>query len=179
MRMQDIVQGAQRFLSTFEAQDRKRRPQNHVWHAPACIPLRVLIARTFQPHATHHSTRRVLAVLQWGSLEYHRRSLQNLAKAMAQTRRLCAVMLDTLGREVYVQRTVEVGDDGWPTHGAEVQVSKGDQVTLTNRTDVEQTQSLLPVNYKDLPGACAARLTHARLICSGAREACGGAWPGA
>jgi pyruvate kinase len=38
--------------------------------------------------------------LTWGPLEYHRRSLDNLQTAMKKTRRLCAIMLDTLGREV-------------------------------------------------------------------------------
>jgi len=35
---------------------------------------------------------------QWGSLDFHRASLANLAEAMARTRKLCAIMLDTSGR---------------------------------------------------------------------------------
>ena len=38
--------------------------------------------------------------LTWGPIEYHRRSLDNLQTAMKHTRKLCAIMLDTLGREV-------------------------------------------------------------------------------
>lgn len=41
--------------------------------------------------------------LTWGPIEYHRRSLDNLQTAMKQTRKLCAIMLDTLGREVRLQ----------------------------------------------------------------------------
>lgn len=40
--------------------------------------------------------------LTWGPIEYHRRSLDNLQTAMKKTRRLCAIMLDTLGREVRI-----------------------------------------------------------------------------
>jgi hypothetical protein len=38
--------------------------------------------------------------LTWGPIEYHRRSLDNLQTAMRQSRKLCAIVLDTLGREV-------------------------------------------------------------------------------
>jgi hypothetical protein len=43
--------------------------------------------------------------LTWGPIEYHRRSLDNLQAAMRQSRKLCAIMLDTLGREVWVCRS--------------------------------------------------------------------------
>lgn len=42
--------------------------------------------------------------LTWGPIDYHRRSLDNLQEAMRRTRRLCAIMLDTLGREVMIRR---------------------------------------------------------------------------
>jgi len=42
--------------------------------------------------------------LTWGPIEYHRRSLENLQEAMKRTRKLCAIMLDTLGREVMIRR---------------------------------------------------------------------------
>jgi len=38
--------------------------------------------------------------LTWGPIEYHRRSLDNLQTAMKKSRKLCAIVLDTLGREV-------------------------------------------------------------------------------
>jgi pyruvate kinase len=42
--------------------------------------------------------------LTWGPIEYHRRSLDNLQTAMKKSRKLCAIVLDTLGREVSVWR---------------------------------------------------------------------------
>eukprot|EP00983_Pelagomonas_calceolata_P074085 1152402-Pelagomonas_calceolata.AAC.11 len=38
--------------------------------------------------------------LTWGPLDYHRKTLQNLQEAMKRSHKLCAVMIDTLGREV-------------------------------------------------------------------------------
>jgi hypothetical protein len=52
--------------------------------------------------------------LTWGPIEYHRRSLDNLQEAMRRTRRLCAVVLDTLGREIMVRRPFRIDPDGWP-----------------------------------------------------------------
>lgn len=41
---------------------------------------------------------------QWAPIEYHRTSLLNLQEAMRRTKRLCAVMLDCLGRELMIKR---------------------------------------------------------------------------
>ena len=70
--------------------------------------------------------------LTWGPLSFHRASLRNLAAAMAATRRLCAVMLDTSGREVYVDRSpaLDVAADGWPVHSESTNVSAGDTIAL-------------------------------------------------
>ena len=42
--------------------------------------------------------------MQWGSVDYHRQSLRNLQKASQQTRTMCAVILDTVGRELMIRR---------------------------------------------------------------------------
>ena len=42
--------------------------------------------------------------VQSGNLDYHTKSLQNLAAAVKKARRLCAVMLDTIGRELIIRR---------------------------------------------------------------------------
>lgn len=42
--------------------------------------------------------------LQGGSLQYHQGSLRNLATAVKQEKKLCAVMLDTTGRELLIRR---------------------------------------------------------------------------
>lgn len=39
--------------------------------------------------------------------------------AMARTKKLCAVVVDTLGREVMVRRPCVFGPDGWPAHPGE------------------------------------------------------------
>ena len=41
---------------------------------------------------------------QWGSVDYHKQSLRNLQKACQQTKRMCAVILDTVGRELMIRR---------------------------------------------------------------------------
>jgi pyruvate kinase len=42
--------------------------------------------------------------LTWGSYEFHHKSLSSLQEAMKRSRRLCAIVLDTLGREIMVLR---------------------------------------------------------------------------
>jgi hypothetical protein len=39
-----------------------------------------------------------------------------LQVAMSRTKKLCAVIIDTLGREVMVRRPCVFGPDGWPAH---------------------------------------------------------------
>ena len=48
--------------------------------------------------------------LTYGSTEYHKQSLRNLQTAVRKTRRLCAVILDTMGRELVVRREYEVDE---------------------------------------------------------------------
>lgn len=43
-------------------------------------------------------------------MEYHKKSLRNLATAVKQARRLCAVMLDTVGRELTIRRPYDLDD---------------------------------------------------------------------
>lgn len=42
--------------------------------------------------------------MQWGSVDYHRQSLRNLQKASQQTKTMCAVILDIVGRELMIRR---------------------------------------------------------------------------
>lgn len=65
---------------------------------------------------------------QWGTLEYHKQTLRNVAEASKRTHKLCAVMVDTLGREIVVQRPSTRGPDGWPVHEECVDVKAGDKV---------------------------------------------------
>jgi len=41
---------------------------------------------------------------QWGPVEYHEQSLKNLGVAMQRTKRLCAIIVDTIGREIMINR---------------------------------------------------------------------------
>eukprot|EP00879_Flechtneria_rotunda_P021199 GHRR01022332.1.p1 GENE.GHRR01022332.1~~GHRR01022332.1.p1 ORF type:complete len:557 (+),score=186.89 GHRR01022332.1:438-2108(+) len=111
--------------------------------------------------------------LTWGPIEYHRRSLDNLQTAMKQTRRLCAIMLDTLGREVMIRRPFRIEADGWPNQaGQEINVKMGQTLTLTTR-DIECTDTLLPVTYPKFAGMMEAgdTLYVGRYLVSGADSA--------
>lgn len=66
--------------------------------------------------------------MQWGTVDFHRRSLQNLNEAMQKTRKLCAVMLDTTGREIVVRREHEIDESGWPEHVNKMEIKQGQKV---------------------------------------------------
>ena len=67
---------------------------------------------------------------QWGSLEFHKKSLSNLAEAMRKTRKLCAVVVDTIGRELTVNRPTVDEVDGWPKFDKGISVKAEDKVEL-------------------------------------------------
>ena len=69
--------------------------------------------------------------MQWGSLDFHKKSLANLGEAMKRTRKLCAVMVDTIGRELIVNRPTTDDQDGWPKFEKGLSVSLGDKVRAT------------------------------------------------
>ena len=59
--------------------------------------------------ATHWCKSEVTCVgAQWGPLEFHKKSLLNLGEAMRRTRKLCAVMVDIVGREIILNRPSKV-----------------------------------------------------------------------
>ncbi|XP_050935708.1 pyruvate kinase 2, cytosolic-like [Cucumis melo] len=62
----------------------------------------------------------------WGSPDYHQETLENLKIAVKSTKKLCAVMLDTVGPE----------EDGF--------------VVLTPNQELEASSELLPINYGGL-----------------------------
>ncbi len=85
--------------------------------------------------------------LTWGPLEFHKKSLDNLQQAVQKSRKFCAVMVDTLGREIMIRRPFTMDESGWPTHGDHFDIKTGQRVVLTTRTDVEATNEVLPVTY--------------------------------
>lgn len=93
-------------------------------------------------------------LLQWAPIEYHRLSLRNLQEAMRRTRRLCAVMLDSLGREIMVRRKYGVDENGWPGIFDQLKIAAGQTVTFTTDTECECTNSVFPVTYPKFPAMC-------------------------
>ena len=85
--------------------------------------------------------------LQWGPVDYHKKSLQNLQLAMKQTRRLCAVLLDTLGRELMIRRSYTLDEKGWPKHEGAFEVKRGAEVTVTTDMEAVASSSCLPITY--------------------------------
>ena len=65
---------------------------------------------------------------QWAPIEYHRTSLLNLQEAMRRTKRLCAVMLDCLGRELMIKRKYGVDETGWPGIFEQLNIKRGQRV---------------------------------------------------
>lgn len=87
--------------------------------------------------------------LSWGTREYHARSLSNLAEAMKQTRRLCSVFVDTVGREVVVRREVEYDETGWPMQKGDtkVDVKQDEIITITTDPTAKPSSKLFPVSF--------------------------------
>ena len=76
-----------------------------------------------------------------GSHEYHQETLNNLRAAMRETGIMCAVMLDTKGPEI---RT------GFLQGGKSVQLTVGDEVTITTDYAVQGTKDLIAMSYAKL-----------------------------
>mmetsp|Transcript_1706 Transcript_1706/g.4345 ORF Transcript_1706/g.4345 Transcript_1706/m.4345 type:complete len:674 (+) Transcript_1706:198-2219(+) len=110
--------------------------------------------------------------LTWGPPEYHKRSLRMLMEACKRTKRLCGVMVDTLGREIYVKRKFELDENGWPFSGEAMHFQKGEILTLTTR-DTEAEHNLLPITYEGLPEMCEPgdQVFIGRYLCTGAESA--------
>ncbi|KAK7284933.1 hypothetical protein RJT34_19687 [Clitoria ternatea] len=76
----------------------------------------------------------------WGSPEYHQETLENLKSAIKITKKLCAVMLDTVGAEMQVvnksEKSISLEADG--------------QVILTPDQGQEASSQILPINFDGL-----------------------------
>lgn len=92
--------------------------------------------------------------LTWAPIEYHRTSLINLNEAMRRTKRLCAVMLDCLGRELMIKRKYGVDESGWPGIFEQLNIKRGQRVTITTDTSVDCTNEVLPITYPKFPAMC-------------------------
>ncbi|CAK7325332.1 unnamed protein product [Dovyalis caffra] len=79
----------------------------------------------------------------WGDSEYHQETLDNLRKAVKSTKKLCGVMLDTVGPELQVITRTE----------SPISLQEDSFVVLTPNLDKEATSSLLPINFTGLSSA--------------------------
>ena len=86
-------------------------------------------------------------LLQWGPVEYHKESLKNLQEAVKRTRRLCAVLLDTLGRELMIRRSYSLDERGWPKHDGSFNVKRGAEVIVTTDLNAVASSSCMPITY--------------------------------
>ncbi|XP_078440898.1 pyruvate kinase 2, cytosolic-like isoform X2 [Wolffia australiana] len=76
----------------------------------------------------------------WLDVDYHQETVDNLRKAMKNVRKLCAVMMDTMGPELQV----------FNRSGNPIELKEGDYVKITPDTSQDPTNDILPVNYNDL-----------------------------
>ncbi|KAI3940042.1 hypothetical protein MKW92_050332 [Papaver armeniacum] len=79
----------------------------------------------------------------WGDAEYHQETLENLKTSVKSTKKLCAVMLDTVGPELQVVNKSEKS----------IALKAESSVVLTPDQDKEATSDLLPINYDGLAKA--------------------------
>ena len=89
--------------------------------------------------------------LTWGTLDFHRRSLANLSTAMRMTKRLCAVWMDTTGREIMVRRETEANDAGWPKINGGFSWQAGQSVVITTNSKATCCPGVLPITTPGFP----------------------------
>lgn len=83
----------------------------------------------------------------WGTVDFHKTSLDRLQAAMKKSQRLCATIVDTLGREVIVRRPYQVDERGWGKHEKAIEIKAGQKITLTCKPGAIATDNCLPVTY--------------------------------
>nr|CBX24455.1 hypothetical_protein [Oryza glaberrima] len=79
----------------------------------------------------------------WGDAEYHQETLENLKVAIKSTKKLCAVMLDTVGPELQVVNKSE----------ASISLEENGTVILTPDQGQEASSQVLPINFAGLAKA--------------------------
>lgn len=76
----------------------------------------------------------------WGDEAFHQETLDNLRTAVKNTRRLCAVMLDSIGPELSIVNT----------KNDNIELKEGNMVVLTPDKSKDTSSAFLPINYSDL-----------------------------
>ncbi|KAK1276071.1 hypothetical protein QJS04_geneDACA010060 [Acorus gramineus] len=85
----------------------------------------------------------------WGDIDYHQETIENLKLAVKSTKKLCAVMLDTVGPELQVVNKSE--------HSISLEADAF--VVLTPDQNQEASPQLLPINFGGLAKAVKPRDT--------------------
>ncbi|XP_057983105.1 pyruvate kinase 2, cytosolic-like [Malania oleifera] len=76
----------------------------------------------------------------WLDEDYHQGTLDNLRIAVKNTKKLCAIMLDTVGPELQI----------YNKYGNPIELKADDHVTITPDATNEPSAGVLPVNYAGL-----------------------------
>ncbi|KAG4395261.1 hypothetical protein GLYMA_20G189300v4 [Glycine max] len=76
----------------------------------------------------------------WGDPEYHQETLENLRVAIKSTKKLCAVMLDTVGPELQIENKTD----------HPITLEADTLVVLTPDQNKEASSNLLPLNFTGL-----------------------------
>ncbi|KAG8380593.1 hypothetical protein BUALT_Bualt06G0031600 [Buddleja alternifolia] len=79
----------------------------------------------------------------WGDAEFHQETLENLNVAIKTTKKLCAVMLDTVGPELLIVNKTQ----------QPISLQEDSLVILTPDQDKQATSDLLPINFSGLSKA--------------------------
>jgi pyruvate kinase len=82
----------------------------------------------------------------WGDEQYHQETLENLKQAVKNTQRLCAVMLDTVGPELYVVNDKDIA----------IQLVEGEQLILSPPDNNNNNNSNNSSNAAAIAAAAAA-----------------------
>ncbi|XP_050228198.1 pyruvate kinase 1, cytosolic-like [Mercurialis annua] len=76
----------------------------------------------------------------WLDVDYHQETLNNLRLAMRNAKKLCAVMVDTVGPELPIHNQT----------GKPIELKADDRVTITSDISKEPSAEFLPVNFTGL-----------------------------
>lgn len=91
--------------------------------------------------------------LTWGSLDFHKTAMRNLGAAMQKSKKLCCSMVDVQGRELLIRRVLN-DTPNWDVHEEPFTIMGGESVTLTTRTDLDGSNSMLWISYDGFPAMC-------------------------
>jgi len=105
-----------------------------------------------------------------GDIEFHVRSIRNLQEASSLTMRMVAIMVDTVGPEIFVISGRPTShEEGWPKWGKATDVEEGQTVVLTSDGVSSFCKDRWPVTYPKFSDLCKVgdRITVGRYLSTG------------